>query len=178
MSKNRTEQVIEYIRKHPEKSGNQIYLFAKVHGFGIQKQRFYQIYRQEKIQPSVKKVKKIIKIVKKVPKKKLVQKKIIPKIELTEKEKILSQKLIDLIEYPEDPNVEYGLIEIYDKTTKESRWIKYHDKTHLDWQIDILEASERRRGYSPNFQFIYHGLQTYTPFIAPEFEEMMDSMGE
>ena len=181
MSKNRTEQVIEYIKEHPELSGYQIYIYTKAHGFGIQKQRFYQIYREEKIQPpikKVKKVKKVRKIVKKVPKKKIVQKKIIRRIELTEKEKILSEKLIDLIEYPEDPNAEYGLIEIYDRTTKESRWIKYHDKVHLDWQIDILEASERRRGYSPNFQFIYHGLQTYTPFIAPEFKEMMDSMGE
>ena len=182
MSKNRTEQVIAYIKSHPEKSGNQIYIYAKVHGFGINKQRFYQIYRQEKIQPKVKpKDKKIvIKTVqdKRIIKKKTVQKKIIPAKQLVEKDKLLSEKLTDLIEYPEDPDYEYGLIEIYDKTKKESHWIKYHDKAHLDWQIDRLEASDKKKGYSPDYSFIYHGLKSYTPFISPEFEKIMNDVGE
>lgn len=178
MSKNRIEQVIDYIHSHPEKSGNQIYIYSKVHGFGINKQKFYQIYRQEKIQPisvSIKKKKKII--IKKVSKKRIIQKKLpIPK--LVEKDKILSDKLRGLIEYPEDPELEYGLIEVYDKTKKESYWIKYHDKDHLDWQIDKLEASDKRKGFSPDFDFIVHGLQPYSPFITPEFREMMDIIGE
>lgn len=178
MSKNRIEQVIDYIHAHPELSGNQIYIYSKAHGFGIQKQKFYQIYRQEKIQPTtIKKVKKVKKvIVRKVPKK-LVQKKIIIK-DLHEKDKLLSDKLFDLIEYPDDPDLEYGLIEVYDKTKKESYWIKYHDKAHLDWQIDKLESSDRQKGYSPDYQFIYHGLQTYHPFITPEFEKIMNDVGE
>ncbi len=174
MSKNRIEQVIEYIHSHPEKSGNQIYIYSKVHGFGINKQKFYQIYRQEKIQPEKIKTKKIV--IKKVPKKKIikVQKKILPK--LVEKDKLLSEKLTDLIEYPEDPDYEYGLIEIYDKSQKESYWIKYHDKAHLDWQIDRLEASDKKKGYSPDYDFIYHGIKSYTPFISPEFEKIMNEL--
>ena len=188
MSKNRIEQVIQYIKDHPEKSGNQIYLYSKAHGFGIQKQKFYEIYRKEKIQSSgIKKVKKV-KVVKRrqvsksksfgydIPKKKTVQRKIIKeKVVLDQKDKLLSQKLNDLIEYPDDPDAEYGLIEVYDKVKKESYWIKYKDKTGLDWQIDKLEASDKKKGFSPDFDFIYHGLKTYTPFITPEFEAMMDN---
>ena len=159
MSKNRTERIIQYIRSHPELSGNQIYIYAKVHGFGIKKQTFYQIYRQEKIQPKIKpEVKpKVIPekiVIKKKVIKKTIQKKIIP--ELVQKDKLLSKKLTDLIEYPEDPNVEYGLIEVYDKKQKESYWIKYKDKAHLDWQIDRLEASDKRKGFSSDYDFIYN----------------------
>jgi len=175
MSKNRTEQVIKYIKDHPEKSGNQIYLYSKAHGFGINKQKFYQIYRKEKIQPiKPKQVKKVETI--KIVKKRVVQRKIIKeKVVLDQKDKLLSQKLTDLIEYPDDPDAEYGLIEVYDKVKKESYWIKYKDKAGLDWQIDKLEASDKKKGFSPDFDFIYHGLKTYTPFITPEFEAMMDN---
>lgn len=184
MSKNRIELVITYIKSHPEKSGNQIYIYSKAHGFGINKQKFYQIYREEKIQPT---------IIKKIVKKKVKTKKVIKKIKITvqkklpvkvkyknlhEKDKILSRKLTGLIEYPEDPNLEYGLIEVYDKVKKESYWIKYHDKAHLDWQIDKLEASDKKKGFSPDFDFIVHGLQTYTPFISPEFAKIMEEIGE
>ena len=183
MSKNRIEQVIDFIRAHPELSGNQIYLYSVAHGFGIKKQRYYQIYRQEKIQPKTKpipktkpKVKKIIKKI--IPKKRIVRKKIIKeKPKLTEKYKLLSEKLTDLIEYPED-EYEYGLIEVYDKNKKESFWIKYQDKAHLDWQIDKLEASGKRKGYTPDYDFIYHGMRSYTPFITPEFEAIMNQVGE
>lgn len=178
MSKNRIEQVIEYIKAHPEKSGNQIYIYSKIHGFGINKQKFYQIYRQEKIQPKDKPKKIVIKTIqnKRIIKKKTVQKKIIPAKQLIEKDKLLSEKLTDLIEYPKDPEYEYGLIEVYDKSQKESYWIKYHDKAHLDWQIDKLEASDKKRGYSPNYDFIYHGIKSYTPFISAEFEKIMNEM--
>lgn len=179
MSKNRTEQVIDYIRKHPELSGNQIYIATKALGFGIQKQRFYQIYRQEKIQPSVPppKKKKPKVIIKKIPKK-TVQKKIIPvRATLTQKDKLFTEKVKDTIEYPEDPNVEYGLIEVYDKKRKESYWIKYQDKDHLDWQIDRLEASDKRKGFSPDYDFIFHKLKPYTPFVSPEFEKMLEENG-
>lgn len=178
MSKNRIEQIIDYIHSHPDKSGNQIYIHAKLNGFGINKQKFYQIYRQEKIQSKDKKIKKDIKTSIKRVQKKTVQKKIIKSKNLIEKDKLLSEKLTDLIEYPEDPELEYGLIEVYDKTKKESFWIKYHDKGHLDWQIDKLEASGKRKGYTPDFDFIYHGLQTYNPFITPEFEKIMNDVGE
>lgn len=174
MSKNRIEQVIQYIKNHPEKSRNQIYLYSKAHGFGIAKQKFYEIYRKEKIQSvAIKQVKKVKTV--KIVKKRKVQRKIIKeKVVLDQKDKLLSEKLIDLIEYPDDPDAEYGLIEVYDKVKKESYWIKYKDKASLDWQIDKLEASDKKKGFSPDFDFIYHGLKTYTPFITPEFEAMLD----
>lgn len=191
MSKNRIEQVYQYIKDHPEKSGNQIYLYTVAHGFGINKQKFYQIFRELKIQSKKSKQVKKVKVVKKkqvsknkssfgydLPKKKkTVQRKIIKeKLVLDQKDKLLSEKLTDLIEYPDDPDAEYGLIEVYDKVKKESYWIKYKDKASLDWQIDKLETSDKKKGFSPDYDFIYHGLRTYTPFITPEFEELLNSV--
>lgn len=176
MSKNRIEQVEQYIKDHPEKSGNQIYLYTKAHGFGINKQKFYQIFRELKIQSKKSRQVKKVKTVK-VVKKRTVQRKIVKeKVVLDQKDKLLSEKLLDLIEYPDDPDAEYGLIEVYDKVKKESYWIKYKDKASLDWQIDKLEASDKKKGFSPDFDFIYHGLKTYTPFITPEFEELLNSV--
>lgn len=175
MSKNRTERVIDYINSHLDLSGNKIYNYSKDHGFGINKQRFYQIYNKEraKTKPISKDIK--LELPRKVPRKRTVQKKIIPK--LTEKDKLLTPKFIDLIEYPEDENLEYGLIEVYDKKKGESYWIKYRNKSHLDWQIDKLEASDKRKGFSSDYKFIYHGLKEYTPFFAPEFLAVIEKMG-
>lgn len=201
MSKNRTEQVIDYINSHPELSGNKIYNYAKDHGFGIDKKKFYQIFRKTRNLPepsNIKKIKSIpikyrtkeqkkkilkkptpkdvkLELPRKVPKK-LVQKKIVKIKDLTEKDKLLTPKFRDLIEYPEDENLEYGLIEVYDKKSGESRWIKYRNKSHLDWQIDVLESSDKRKGFSSDYKFIYHGLKEYTPFFAPEFLDVIEKM--
>jgi hypothetical protein len=163
----------KFIKDHPNLSGNKIYEQTKNSGFGINKQKFYKIYREVRKVPEPTKTKRIKSIPLKYRKpkhekelKKEEKKK--EKIEKKDPEKRKLDSLKDKVDLPKKDG-QYGLIEVYDKTQKTSRWIKYYSQSDIERQLDILEESDKSKGFISNFKFIPHGIRTLQEFITEEF---------
>lgn len=181
---NRKEKIIDYIQKHPDLSGNQIYIYSKDNGFGINKQEFYKLFRESKQLPKPTKEKKL----KSIPKKHRTeqQKETLKEIkkekkELEKIEKISKRKTP--IKFPTKDGI-YGIVEVKtknskrkdDKNYKASRWIKYTDQADLQRQLDILDESDKKRGYSkPKYELKFRGFRKLTEFIDEEFMEIINS---
>lgn len=159
MTKTKEQKIVDLINKNPNLSGNKIYQESKKKGFGIRKGDFYDLFRETKKlpEPTLEKRTKAIPI-------KYKKAHPLPKI-----------KIPKVVEIPTKKG-NYGVVELHDKNTKTSKWIKYKNKADLDRQIDIVDESDQKSGLGRvNYQFKYHGVRSLTEFIDQEFAQYLNA---
>lgn len=148
------KKLIEYIKKNPTKSGNQIYKETQKKGISVRKTYFYDILREVRNlpEPSQAKRKKSIPLKYKV-------KKPTPRIKIPRKVGIPRKK------------EKYGVVQVKVKNNKD-RWVKYKSRADLERQIDILQ-SEYDDIQLGSVQFIYKKLRMYVKDVKQQFREML-----
>lgn len=153
------QKIKELIKKNPTLSGNKVYQLSKEKGFGIRKTDFYDLFRETKNlpEPTLQERSKAIP-------KKYKAKNPYAKIKVPKKVYIPKKK------------GNYGVVELYDKESDTSKWIKYRNRTDLDRQIDIIDESDQAEGLGRvGYSFIYHGVRTLTEFLDDQFIQFLNA---
>jgi len=139
------EKIIKLIEDNPTLSGNQIYLLARRKGLGIGKSKFYALFRKVRDlpEPTEEKKEKSIPIKYKFP-------------------------TLDKIPIPKKEGY-YGIVEVIDKDTDVSYWIKYTTRKSLKRQFQKI-----KKKYKPKKLFvIFRGLESTVQFETDIFTKLL-----
>jgi len=153
----REKENIKLIFNNPGLSGNEIYKKAKSQGFGIKKQKFYEIFRTVRKLPEPTKEEK---------------RKTTP---IRYRKPVKPTEPISKIDDLPMPKKEgsYGIVEFDVKDSDEIFYVKYDTKKSLKDQVDNLKKKYKLKIKN----IIFHGFGSYSEFIDKEFRDLLASVG-
>ena len=155
MTIDRKQRNIDYIKAHPELSGNECYEYAKNNGFGIQKKSFYQLFRSLRKLPEPTEIKKESSVPIKY-----------------KKEKRFIGGHDGKLPIP-IRDAQYGVVEVQDldDDKRPSFWIKY--ETQKDYERQLNKIMKSNSTFCKRVKITFKNIYNYTSFIDEEFESLL-----